>query len=256
MDGIEAIIALDKGVFAVSQVRFAKQGRAKEFDSATGFFFEHNGQLYFITNRHVVVDENEWFYPDELQLNLHTNANKIEDNGLFSIPLYDGSVPKWFEHPSMGKEIDVVALPIKVASQCHILPFNEMDLIGSKSCIPIGEDLIVIGYPFGIYDSKHNTPIIRSATVASVYLLPYGGKRYFLIDSRLHIGTSGSPVLLKPGIQFHFVPKMNLTPCDRKNKVLIGIHSGQLDEDTNLNIVWYADLILDIINGKKRGAIA
>jgi S1-C subfamily serine protease len=200
MTGEEAITAFDKEIFAVSQVRFAKDGCTKENDSASGFFFTKDGQLYFITNRHVVIDENDWFYPDELRLKLHTDAKNLTKHETFPIPLYEDNKPKWLEHPEMGKKIDVVALSVNVPAPYHVIPFSKEDLLPEMRYLPLGEDLLVIGYPLGIFDSKHNTPIVRSASIASLYSLPYEEKPYFLIDSRLHAGTSGSPVLVKPSI--------------------------------------------------------
>jgi hypothetical protein len=237
MIDLEALLMFRKPIFAVSQVKFAKGGKTKEPDSATGFFFGFEGQLYFITNRHNVIDENDWFYPDELRLKLHIDENDFTKNQMFPIPLYDPEHrPLWLEHPK-GKDIDVVALTVDLPSSFFIMSFNKENLWREGDYVLIGNDLIVAGYPLGLYDSKHNTPIIRNAAMASVYPLPFEGKDYFLIDSRLHEGTSGSPVISKP-----------------QNK-LVGIHSGQLEEDTNLNIVWYAELIIEIICGKKIGSI-
>lgn len=241
---------LDKEIFAVSQVKFARQGRVKEGDSASGFFFEQNSQLYFITNRHVVIDEDEWFFPDELHLKLHANARRLTENGVFKIPLYVGDKRTWIEHPTMGKNVDVVALPVSVPETFHIKPFRERDIIDPVRYVSIGDDLIVIGYPLGIHDCIHNTPIIRSASLASVHPLPYDGKYYFLIDSLLHAGTSGSPVLLRSS--GYVRRRTGITRLSREGpfeRLLIGIHSAQLE--ANLNIVWYAKLIQDIINGKK-----
>jgi len=45
--------------------------------SATGFFFENDGKLYLVTNRHVVRQDDpargEHTFPDKLTLLLHTN---------------------------------------------------------------------------------------------------------------------------------------------------------------------------------------
>ena len=162
------------------------------------FFCAFDGQLYFITNRHNVIDQNDWFYPDELRLKLHIDENDLTRNRIFSIPLYDDDdKPAWFEHQK-GKDIDVVALPVNVPSHFFIMSFNKENFMRVGVHVSIGNDLIVVGYPLGFYDSRHNTPIIRSATIASVYPLPFEGEDCFLIDSRLHKGTSGSPVILKP----------------------------------------------------------
>jgi hypothetical protein len=252
----EGALLYDSAVFAVSQVKFIRQGHVKELDSASGFFYDQDSQVYFITNRHVVVDEDEWFYPDELRLLLNSKTGRDQ----FEIPLYDHDGPTWLIHPEMGKEIDVVALPVELPATSLIIPFSDKDFIDSEKYIPIGEDLLVIGYPLGIYDRVHNTPIIRRASIASPYLLPYEGKPYFLIDSCLHEGTSGSPVLFKPTV-IRGLPWRVTSPSDiPTKKYLIGVHSGPLpgwreDNPTNLNVVWYAKSIPEIIRGKKKDSI-
>ena len=50
-------------------------------------------------------------------------------------------------------------------------------------------------YPLGqYYDDVFNLQVVRNGTVASAYPMRFRGQPYFLIDARLHEGTSGSPV--------------------------------------------------------------
>jgi hypothetical protein len=58
------------------------------------------------------------------------------------------------------------------------------------------EDIIMIGYPNGIWDAKHNLPIIRRGITATHPKLSYNGKPEFLIDAACFPGSSGSPVFL------------------------------------------------------------
>ncbi len=197
---------LDHEVFAVSQIHYKKDGKSLEHDSATGFFYRHRGQLYFITNRHAVFDVEECFFPDELVLSLHKETGISRD---FSIKLHDSNCKRvWLEHPQY-QYVDIAVIPIKEEKikeeKFHITAFSkDYDLPGDRY-ISIGDYLLVVGYPLGIHDSKHNTPIIRSAIMASVYPLPFRGKPYFLIDSCLHEGTSGSPVLLQPTTVIRYI---------------------------------------------------
>ncbi len=259
---------LDKEVFAVSPVRFKKNGKIGE-GSASGFFYKHQDKLYFITNRHVVIDEEAGFSPDELDLNLHIDPNNLIKTDKFSIPLMEGKRKLWLEHqPVDGEEVDVVAVPVKEdISRFHIAPFNINDLLPTGRYVSIGDDLLVVGYPLGIRDTMHKTPVIRSAIMASIYPLPFDGKPYFLIDSFLHGGTSGSPVLLKPSSTVRFIDghvAPNLDKWGSYKRYLLGIHSGSFIpsnwkpckveiEDNGicprlgLNKVWFASLILEII---------
>jgi len=58
------------------------------------------------------------------------------------------------------------------------------------------EDIIMIGYPNGIWDSANNMPIIRRGITATHPNLNYNGKEEFMIDAACFPGSSGSPVFL------------------------------------------------------------
>ena len=44
---------------------------------ATGFFFERDGRLFLVSNRHVVLDETSGHRPDRLEIELHVNAENV-----------------------------------------------------------------------------------------------------------------------------------------------------------------------------------
>lgn len=242
-------------LFSVSIVKHKIKGITQE-GAATGFFYEHNKKLYFITNKHVVCDKK--FKPDELVLMLHTHKDNLgKTSKPYCVPLYIDGLPAWFEHPDTSMDIDVVALPLELPPEYCVTPFNERDCIlgnypnSQAIYVPIGEDLVIVGYPEGLYDSLHNMPIIRRGSFASVYPIYYTGKPQFLIDAILHNGTSGSPVLLKARkliIKDSGGGRLHVNNEDKR--YLIGIHSGDYDESNaplSLHIVWYAELINEII---------
>lgn len=121
--------------------------------------------------------------------------------------------------------------------------FTPSDLISSDLIVGVGDPLLVIGYPRGFSDEVHNLPIFRQATVASVYPVPFEGKPYFLIDSELHPGTSGSPVITQPSL---LVAKQNESELFEEPQYrLIGVHSAAYS-DLKLNVAWFADLLAEI----------
>jgi len=242
-------------IFSVSQVKY-KKGENSLSGNATGFFYKHKGRLYFITNRHAVIDEE--FQPDKIILNLHINKNDLAKNREFPIHLYEKGEPKWLEHPDVAKDIDVVALPVEMPSCFYVTPFSRINLILGRDPniesihVPIGDDVLIIGYPEGLYDSAHNTPIIRRGSLASLYPLQHQDIPRFLIDARLHKGTSGSPVLLKPSrlISAYYEGGRSVSDYPPK-RFLIGIHSGPHDrrmEYLNIHNAWFAELIPQIID--------
>ncbi len=255
-------------IFAVAPIRCFKE--SKKIGDATGFFYGDNSGIYFITCRHVLIDEDEDYYPDELHLFLHKKDN-IKKGEWLRVPLYDTDGKNmWLEHPN-GSEIDVVALPIEfminhnLCSKYFVSGFDSIDMhipnfdhsrrFGlTEIDLSIGEDLLVIGYPLGIGDRINKFPIARNATLASVYDEPFEGKPRFLIDSRLHRGTSGSPVLTKTIDPNRITSTSAIIP----RRFFLGVHSETLDipdrEETDeilgLNFVWYGYLIIEIIHGR------
>lgn len=273
----------DKEIFAVAPVTCICRDykiRAHQICKATGFFYRHEGKIYFITNRHVVIDEEEGYYPERLDLRLHLYRKNLRDNRIYKMPLYDEKKPLWLEHPknsgcNHNEIIDVVAILLSDdISKFYVEPFSSSDLIPDQrpldleaardeflfpspfkaNFVPISEILkfgdtaLVIGYPLAYSDTFHNLPIARNATIASVYSVPFMRKPKILIDSHLHEGTSGSPVLTKPIVR----PNSSMSYYSMMNdkKYLIGIHSGEFDYDNpqlGLYNVWLAKLIPDII---------
>lgn len=74
------------------------------------------------------------------------------------------------------------------------------------------EEVVMIGYPDGIWDGVNNMPIFRRGITATHPNLDYDGKRQFLIDAACFPGSSGSPVML-----YNFG-----TYTDRKGNTVIG----------------------------------
>jgi len=58
------------------------------------------------------------------------------------------------------------------------------------------EDIIMIGYPNGIWDAVNNLPVIRKGITATHPHTPWNGKTEFLTDIASFPGSSGSPVFL------------------------------------------------------------
>jgi len=248
---------VDSIVFKVARIECYVNGGMEA--EASGFFYEIGEALYLVTNRHVVIDDDDCLFPDELRVLLHTNPQNLGENGILSIPLYQCGLPVWLEHPTFGSEVDVVAVPVdarSVRSQFLIQAFNDSFHLPNNPIVSLGQDLIVLGYPLGLYDTMHNLPLVRNATVASTFGVPFQGKQYFLVDSRLHSGSSGSAVLTKPSPVTDFDGNMNVMAG--RISYLVGVFSASLDsgirdpdedEPLDLNYVWFAELIPQIILG-------
>lgn len=58
------------------------------------------------------------------------------------------------------------------------------------------EDVVMVGYPNGVWDQKNNMPIFRKGITATHPNLDWNGKPEFLIDAACFPGSSDSPVFL------------------------------------------------------------
>jgi hypothetical protein len=246
-------------VVVVTQIRCLRAGAV--VGTGSGFFYEHEGALCLITNRHALMDEKENHRPDAITLKLHTDPSDIRKNADLNLALYSALGAKvWKEHPRHGATVDVVALPLDLAAitgHYFLKAFGTSTHIPADVDIAIGEDLQVMGYPLGFHDQLHNLPIIRSATLASVYPVPFRGQPFVVIDARLHPGTSGSPVITKPTSILHKTDGSTAMLAGAAT-FLLGVHSASLDikgrnaadEPLGLNVAWFASLIPEIISGR------
>lgn len=221
--------------------------------TASGFFYISDNLKYFITNRHVVLDSSQNFFPNKIALKLHSSNGILKDSKDVTVNLYENNIHLWLEHPDYhNKKCDIVAIPLNEQSipQKSLFNFKNsiVNFFSNKNFLldyklqAFGHG-IVIGYPLGYSDTENNLPIYRNAMIASEYGINFNGKENFIIDAKLHKGTSGSPVinspnnlLIKDGQAIH-----------SEATVLLGILSAG-NPNLDINFVWYPYLIEEIIN--------
>jgi len=58
------------------------------------------------------------------------------------------------------------------------------------------EEVVMIGYPIGLWDEHNNLPIIRQGITATHPAIDFQGKSEGVVDIATFPGSSGSPVLL------------------------------------------------------------
>jgi hypothetical protein len=218
--------------------------------NATGFFFERNGGLFLLTNRHVVLDEASDHRPNRLEIELHVDPENVAVTTQFSIPLYRGTEPLWRQGIDSAGTVDVVALELERRALPETLllrPFTAANLVEQLDEVEVGTRVLIVGFPLGFHDTLHHLPVARQAVIASAFGLRFQGQGYFLTDARMHRGTSGAPV----------VARMTTPRSGREDLpwMLLGVHAArmdvtnrdiELDERLNLNCAWYADVILTL----------
>lgn len=110
----------------------------------------------------------------------------------------------WFLHPD--PTIDLAVFPLaetlRFLEQQGKRPFFRRlahDMIADNaymSRLTAIEDVLMIGYPIGLWDSKHNLPIVRRGITATPPFVDFDGLPQFVIDAACFPGSSGSPVFL------------------------------------------------------------
>jgi Trypsin-like peptidase domain len=222
----------------------------QQLTNATGFFFERDGRLFLVTNRHVVLDEASDHRPDRLEIELHIDPENVAATTHFSIPLYRGTQPVWREGIDPAGTVDVVALQLERAAlpeKLLLQPFTSNHLIDQLDEIEVGTRVLIVGFPLGFHDTWHHLPVVRQAVIASAFGLRFQGQGYFLTDAQMHRGTSGAPVVARQTGQ-------------RSGRgdlpwMLLGVHAARMDvtnrdveqdERLNLNCAWYADVIMTL----------
>lgn len=237
------LLMVESVLIAVTRITTFSRGQL--LTNATGFFFERDGRLFVITNRHVVISESTGHRPDRIDLELHVNEKNIAEVASQSIPLYNNGQPVWRQAQDTSGLVDVVAIEINrstLPSSFVFYAFNMENLVVKMDVIEVGTPLLIVGFPLGFHDTLHHLPVARQAIISSAFGLRFQGLGYFLTDARLHRGTSGAPVVTRSTRQ----SGRNQLPF-----LLLGVHSARLDavydlnqdERLALNVAWYSDVL-------------
>lgn len=172
--------------------------------SGTGFFFMLNikGQNVplLVTNKHVVRGMKKGKF---LCTVADENGNPDYSNH-FVFNVENEFERMWTFHPQ--DDVDLCALAIApLVRAASIQGKNLFYRTLEESFIPNSttlkdldavEEVVMIGYPNGLWDQVNNMPIIRRGITATNVTLDYNGKKEFLIDAACFPGSSGSPVLI------------------------------------------------------------
>lgn len=174
--------------------------------SGTGFFFnflenKETGSYVpvIITNKHVIKGA----VKGKLILTKSTPSGEPLDTDHLALE-FDKFEANWKLHPE--DEVDLCAMPIaavlerikKEGERAFFMPFTFDNLITQKQENELHalEEVIMIGYPNGIWDSLNNMPLFRRGSTATNPLYDYNGKKEFLVDIAAFPGSSGSPVVI------------------------------------------------------------
>ncbi|QZN78510.1 serine protease [Paenibacillus sp. DR312] len=200
--------------------------------TGTGFFFRFcdDGETNIpaiVTNKHVVADS--------VRGRLHFNVSDASGNpqeAKHNWIVIEDFEAAWVMHPL--KEIDLCIMPILPIINHLNMQNVEPFFISLDSSLLIDdeylkglnsiEDILMIGYPNGIWDSINNMPIVRRGVTATHPGLNYNGRKEFMIDAACFPGSSGSPVFLyNPG---SYIDKKGSTIFHNRIKLLGVLYAG------------------------------
>jgi len=189
-----------------STIRIECKQSNGNISTGTGYFFHLKEDSksgthipVVITNKHVINGAIEGRL-------LFTKAN--ENNEPLDREHYDTLFQNfeslWFKHPD--DDVDLCCMPIAPfltdarnrGEKLFYIPLNKSILPTEEQLNDFSamEEIIMIGYPIGIWDSVNNKPIFRKGVTATHPNFDYNGKKEFMIDAACFPGSSGSPVFI------------------------------------------------------------
>ncbi len=237
---------------------------------ATGFFYEHNGRSFLITNYHVVSGRHpetgkalhsKELCPDSIVLGVATVGDHHGSPGAqlvqwkwLTLPLFtagETGKPVWTEHPKYSRRFDVVAIPLSGLQDTRITPANAKSLDLDRIRVYPSMEAFVLGYPRGMSGGGH-FPIWKRATIATEPDFDLDGLPRFYIDTATREGMSGSPVYAQE--VGYWLPEGETDQSKvsiGKGRRFVGVYSGRLGAEdefkAQLGIVWKESALISLL---------
>jgi hypothetical protein len=160
-------------------------------------------------------------------------------------PLYskDGALC-WREHPSRGKSMDVVALPLSRLDDVALYPYvlAEQPKI---ACRP-ADSLSVVGFPFGLH-AGGSLAVWATGFLASEPDVDFTGLPLLLVDCRTRQGQSGSAVIAFRSSGAVAMEDGSTAFMDGPVWRLLGVYSGRVNVESDLGLVWKLSALEEVV---------
>ena len=181
----------------------AKDGRTSV---GTGFHYkfwqrENNYYPVIITNKHVAENRDQIKF--KLSVAAKDNSNDIKLHEFIIMVPNEKFI---MLHPDPS--VDLCAIPLgqslntfdTIAPNTNVI-FSELsrnEIADPKFLNDLNpaENILMVGYPNGLWDSVNNKPLFRTGITATHVKYDYNGRKEFIIDAGCFPGSSGSPIFL------------------------------------------------------------
>lgn len=203
------------------------------FTDENGKINEHGAaRIGIVTNKHVVENIEEIVY----YFNSIREGETAYESDEIRMRLDSYNV---IQHPNPNTDLcvilaDHILKKLKEKySKFHMYPVRKSIRIDESKYLEMEtiQNLIMIGYPRGLWDSVNNLPIIRSGINATPLYSNYRGENKFALDIALYPGSSGSPVFIYD--KGFYLENNNLIPGNRI--IFVGIVSSGHAKTMNFN---------------------
>lgn len=208
----------------------------------TGFFFsfptDEVGQEIpiLITNKHVVDDDP--YMPVTLELHTHVEGVAQQESVKFE---YTG---KWEMHPNQDLCFQYVApminfFEIHYKKNVFFRCFSVDSILSDESLLNLRaiEEVIMIGYPVGLYDVYNNFPLFRSGITSSHPGINFENQSVGVVDIASFRGSSGSPICILDEGQYTL--KNGTTKIGSSRLILLGVLNkiGVLNSNNEIQMI-------------------
>lgn len=183
-------------------VRIAWSAKSGELHTGTGFFFAYangtNSHPFIVTNRHVVEGA------DATTITFHTAKDGALQLGKPYALTVTEAEKFWSlsNDPNVDLAIAPIAALLRELESRGVTPFwrnIDQTLVPDERVLDeldALEDIVFIGYPAPVWDTRNFLPVIRRGITATPLTIDYLGQKQFLVDASVFPGSSGSPVFL------------------------------------------------------------
>ncbi len=182
------------------EAKLSTGGIATGSGFAYRFAEQENGPyiLAIVTNKHVIKDAVSVSIPISITDHTGNLTRKYE-----KVP-YEINNTNVIDHPD--REVDLCAIltePIheyfqkkgKLLNLSYLDKSIVADIETFSNLLPL-EEVMMVGFPNGIWDFANNGAIARRGVIATMPSDDYQGKKQFVVDMACFPGSSGSPVFL------------------------------------------------------------